>query len=159
MEQTITGLENGAYEVVLFSNAFYTDGRGFGSDITDGQEDVVYLFANDTKRYIPAHIGTSVSVHGEYTLVCNVTDGTLHLGMSAAKAGNIVADNHKYINDLIVTAQEEDMANPVTLGLGLLSAGHTYTIKVTACNVWGTQGDSLTTTVNLKWFSIKNRQA
>ncbi|MBR2291966.1 MAG: metallophosphoesterase [Prevotella sp.] len=65
------------------------------------------------------------------------------------EVGNIVADNHKYINDLLITAQEEDMANPVTLGLGTLPAGHTYTIKVTACNVWGTQGDSLTTTVRI----------
>ena len=65
------------------------------------------------------------------------------------EAGNKIAENHKYINDLLITAQEEDMANPVTLGLGLLPAGHTYTITVTACNVWGTQGDSLTATVSL----------
>ena len=65
------------------------------------------------------------------------------------EAGNIVAENHKYINDLLITAQEEDMANPVTLGLGTLAAGHTYTITVGACNVWGTEGDSLTTTMSM----------
>lgn len=63
------------------------------------------------------------------------------------EAGNKIAENHKYINDLLITAQEEDMANPVTLGLGALSAGHTYTVTVTACNVWGTEGDRLTTTI------------
>jgi len=63
------------------------------------------------------------------------------------EAGNKIAENHKYINDLLITAQEEDMANPVTLGLGVLSSGHTYSITVTACNVWGTEGDRLTTTI------------
>ena len=87
MEQTVTGLENGLYRVTFFANAFYTDGRGFDSDITDGQMDVVFLFANGTRLYIPAHIGGEVATHGEYTLACNVTDGTLHLGMTAGKAG------------------------------------------------------------------------
>jgi hypothetical protein len=72
---------------VLFANAYYTPGRGFESDITDGQTDVVYLFANDTRQYIPVHIGTSVTQHGEYTLISDVTDGTLHLGMVAEKPG------------------------------------------------------------------------
>ncbi|MBQ9652424.1 MAG: hypothetical protein IJV13_09495, partial [Prevotella sp.] len=64
------------------------------------------------------------------------------------EAGNKVAENHKYINDLLITAQEEDMANPVKLGLGRLDTGHTYTITVGACNVWGTEGDRLTTTIS-----------
>ena len=87
LEQTVTGLPVGAYEVTLFANAFYTPERGFDSDITEGQMDVVYLFANDTKQYIPVHIGTTVSEHGEYTLSCNVSDGTLHLGMTAEREG------------------------------------------------------------------------
>ena len=87
LKQTVTELENGAYEVALFANAFFTDGRGFISDITDNQMDVVYLFANKTKQYIPAHIGKEITEHGLYTLTCNVTDGTLHLGMTAEKAG------------------------------------------------------------------------
>ena len=87
LEQTVTGLPAGAYRTVLFANAYYTPGRGFDSDITDGQTDVVYLFANDTRQYIPVHIGTSVTQHGEYTLISDVTDGTLHLGMVAEKAG------------------------------------------------------------------------
>jgi len=87
LEQTVTGLPVGAYEVTLFANAFYTPDRGFDSDITEGQRNVVYLFANDTKQYIPVHIGTTVAEHGEYTLSCNVTDGTLHLGMTAVREG------------------------------------------------------------------------
>ena len=87
LEQTVTGLPVGAYEVTLFANAFYTPERGFDSDITEGQMDVVYLFANDTKQYIPVHIGTTVAEHGEYTLACNVTDGSLHLGMTAVREG------------------------------------------------------------------------
>ena len=87
MEQTVTGLENGLYRVTLYANACYTPGRGFSSDITDGQMDVVYLFANDAKRYIPARIKETVAEHGEYTLTATVTDGTLHLGMVAEKPG------------------------------------------------------------------------
>ncbi|MBR4757411.1 MAG: hypothetical protein IK084_01245, partial [Bacteroidaceae bacterium] len=85
--QPVRGLPNGTYTVVLYANAMFTAGRGFYSDITDGQTDVVYLFANDTKQYIPANIGTSVYANGEYTLTANVTDGTLYLGMVAEKAG------------------------------------------------------------------------
>ena len=87
MEQTVTGLENGLYRVTLYANACYTPGRGFDSDITDGQMDVVYLFANDAKRYIPARIKETLAEHGEYTLTATVTDGTLHLGMVAEKPG------------------------------------------------------------------------
>ena len=87
MEQTVTGLKDGAYEVTVYANGFYTDGRGFDSSITDGQKDVAYVFANEAKTYIVAHIGTSVSTHGEYTLNCNVTNGKLHMGLIAEKAG------------------------------------------------------------------------
>jgi hypothetical protein len=49
--------------------------------------DVVYLFANNVKQYIPAHIAETVAEHGEYTLITTVTDGMLHLGIVAEKAG------------------------------------------------------------------------
>lgn len=64
------------------------------------------------------------------------------------EAGNIIADNHKYLTDILVTAQERDMANPLPLELGKLPAGHTYLVKVTACNVWGTEGDTLNLTIS-----------
>ncbi|MBQ9672935.1 MAG: metallophosphoesterase [Prevotella sp.] len=100
------------------------------------QDIVAQVVDGKTTVTVPRASGNGSQVL--YYLV-NITD----------EAGNIIADNHKYINDLLITAQEEDMANPVTLGLGTLAAGHTYTITVTACNVWGTQGDSLTATVSL----------
>ena len=87
MEQTVTGLENGLYRVTLYANACYTPDRGFASDITDGQTDVVYLFANSTRQWIPARIAKSVEQNGEYTLMATVDDGTLHLGMVAEKPG------------------------------------------------------------------------
>ena len=87
MEQTITGLPIGSYQVTLYANAYYTPDRGFDSDVTEGQADVVYCFANDMKTYIPAHIGTSVTEHDGVILDCDVTDGTLHLGMVAEKPG------------------------------------------------------------------------
>lgn len=61
---------------------------------------------------------------------------------------NRIADNHKYLTDILVTAQERDMADPLPLNIGKLESGHTYLIQVTACNVWGTHGDTLSVTVN-----------
>ena len=87
LEQTVTGLLSGVYKAVLYANAYYTPGRNFDSDISDGQLDVVYIFANDSQQYIPVHIGTTVSVHGEYEIVASVVDGTLRLGMMCEKTG------------------------------------------------------------------------
>ena len=87
LEQTVTGLPSGVYKAVLYANAYYTPGRNFDSDISDGQLDVVYIFANDSRQYIPVHIGTSVSVHDEYEIEASVPDGTLRLGMMCEKTG------------------------------------------------------------------------
>ena len=87
LEQTLTGLPNGTYKVELYANAYFSDGRGFSSDVTEGQTDMVHLFANDTKLYIPVHIGTEFSVSDEYSLTAKVTDGTLHMGMYSEKVG------------------------------------------------------------------------
>ena len=87
LEQTVTGLDNGIYRVVLYANAYFTPDRGFDSDITDGQEDVVYLFANEERQYIPVHIGTKITQHGDYAMTCNVIDGTLRMGMVAEQPG------------------------------------------------------------------------
>ena len=87
LEQTVTGLLSGVYKAVLYANAYYTPGRNFDSDISDGQLDVVYIFANDSRQYIPVHIGTTVSVHGEYEIEASVPDGTLRLGMMCEKTG------------------------------------------------------------------------
>lgn len=88
MEQTVSGLEDGEYTVVLCANANYTDGRGFASDLQDGARDVVELYANDERQPMTAHIGTAVGNNGEYTFnSVRVTDGTLTIGMEAIKPG------------------------------------------------------------------------
>ena len=88
MEQTVSGLEDGEYTVVLCANANYTDGRGFASSLQDGARDVVELYANDERLPMTAHIGTAVGNNGEYTFnSVRVTDGTLTIGMEAIKPG------------------------------------------------------------------------
>ena len=85
--QTIEGLENGKYEVTLYANAFFTNGRGFESDMADGATDVAYVFANDQKAYLTCNIATATAANGEYTMEVEVTDGTLKLGLAKDKAG------------------------------------------------------------------------
>ncbi|MBQ9363630.1 MAG: cellulase family glycosylhydrolase, partial [Bacteroidaceae bacterium] len=113
MEQTVMGLPNGRYSVTLYANACYTPNRGFDSGITDGQTDVVYLFANSTRKWIPARIAESVEQNGEYTLTCTVTDGTLHLGMVAEKAGtnwhSMQIRSLDRLDDTTVTADNKTM--------------------------------------------------
>jgi hypothetical protein len=88
MEQTVTGLELGEYIVSLCANAYYTDGRGFDSDLKEGAKDVVRLYANDVQQSMTAHIGTSTNKNDEYTLSnVKVIDGSLHIGMEALKPG------------------------------------------------------------------------
>lgn len=66
------------------------------------------------------------------------------------ETGNRIAENHKYLTDILITAQEQDMENPVHLLLGKLAAGHTYTVDVTACNVWSTEGEKLSTQIKVE---------
>ncbi|MCR5641767.1 MAG: DUF4957 domain-containing protein [Prevotella sp.] len=88
MFQEVTGLPNGKYTVTLFANAFYTNGRGFDSDVTDGATDVAYVFANDKKAEVVAHIATATAENGEYTIKdVEITDGKLKLGFGKEKAG------------------------------------------------------------------------
>lgn len=97
--------------------------------------------------------GITAETHDGFTTVAvprasgNGSQVLYYLVNITDEAGYKIAENHKYINDLLITAQEEDMADPVSLGLGRLEASHTYTISVGACNVWGTEGDRLTTTI------------
>lgn len=86
--QTVTGLENGIYTVVLYANAFFTSGRGFESTLTDGATDVVYVFANGKTTPVVAAIATETAANGEYTLSeVEVTDGTLTMGLAKSQAG------------------------------------------------------------------------
>ena len=86
--QTVTGLDNGTYTVVLYANAFFTSGRGFESTLTDGATDVVYVFANGKTTPVVAAIATETAANGEYTLSeVEVTDGTLTMGLAKSQAG------------------------------------------------------------------------
>lgn len=87
LSQTVTGLENGSYTVVLYANAFFTSGRGFESSMEDGATDVAYVFANEEKAAVTAAITTATEVNGEYTIDVEVTDGTLALGIAKSQAG------------------------------------------------------------------------
>lgn len=87
MQQTIEGLENGAYAIELYANSFYTPDRGFNSDLADGATDVAYVFANDAKTFITAKVGTGFTESGIYQVETNVTDGKLTLGFGKAKGG------------------------------------------------------------------------
>lgn len=87
LQQTLEGLKNGNYKVELYANAFYTDGRGFESDMQDGAMDVAYVFANEVKCPIVGQIATATNKNGEYALEVKVTDGTLTLGLGKEKAG------------------------------------------------------------------------
>jgi hypothetical protein len=73
--------------VTLYANARFTPDRGFSSNVTEGQQNVVYVYANDSKQFVPAYRAVAVSVNGEYTMTTNVTNGTLRLGMYAEKIG------------------------------------------------------------------------
>ncbi len=88
LSQTVFGLENGTYRVVLYANACYTSERGFESSLTDGATDVAYVFANGKTIPVVAAIATEVTTNGEYTLAdVEVTDGTLTMGIAKSQSG------------------------------------------------------------------------
>jgi hypothetical protein len=87
MQQTIDELPNGIYTAEIYANAFFTDGRGFESDLVDGATDVVYVFANEAKTPVVAKVGTGTTENGLYTVQAEVTDGKLTLGLGKDKAG------------------------------------------------------------------------
>ena len=88
--QDITGLPIGRYKIILYANTCYTPGRGFDTDINEGDTDVVYVFANDVKKSVPAMFAESVRTNGEYELTVTVTEadnGLLRIGLQKVKAG------------------------------------------------------------------------
>ena len=88
MQQTVEGLTNGDYVVELYATSYFTPGRGaLSSDMEDGAKDVAYVFANDTKTFIVANVGTSFTEAGVYSIEAKVTDGKLTLGLGKEKAG------------------------------------------------------------------------
>ena len=85
--QNITGLTNGSYKVGFYAHAAYTSGRGFDSDVQEGDQDVAYVFANEEKAFIPAHIASSIAEYQLEEFNVEVTDGTITLGLGKEKAG------------------------------------------------------------------------
>ncbi len=86
--RTLTGLANGTYNIELYGAAAFTSGRGFDSELVEGDETAVYLYAEtpagQVKQYIPAHIATEFNSTGIATASLDnvvVTDGTIKIGM------------------------------------------------------------------------------
>jgi len=90
--RTLTGLANGIYNIELYGAAAYTSGRGFESELVEGDETAVYLFAETpagkVQQFIPAHIATEFNSTGIATAMLEnveVTDGTITIGMAKEK--------------------------------------------------------------------------
>ena len=88
----LTGFANGIYTIELYGAAAYTPDRGFVSDLVEGDETAVYLFAETSagtvKQYIPAHVADNFNGTGIATAVLEkveVTDGTVTIGMYKEK--------------------------------------------------------------------------
>ena len=100
MEQTVTGLTAGTYQVTLYANACYTPNRGFSTNASEDDMGVAYVFVNGStssttiqKTYIPVHFTESVTdsygENGEYTFEVNVSDdGQLTMGLGKDRAGS-----------------------------------------------------------------------
>lgn len=88
MTQTIDGLKNGKYIVLLEAAASYTSGRGFECPTGDG---LAVAFANDQEENLPI-VDRGWVGEGQqnfYALETEVTDGTLKYGVkNLADAGN-----------------------------------------------------------------------
>lgn len=88
MKQTVTGLDNGIYNVVVCANAMAANGVDKDHAITSDATDVAYVFANDQKQWITAKNANSTKENGEFTFEnVIVSDGTLTLGLEKTKAG------------------------------------------------------------------------
>ena len=88
MTQTIEGLKNGKYIVVLEAAGSYTSGRGFECPTGDG---LAVAFANDVQENLPI-VDRGWVGEGQqnfYTFEVEVADGTLKYGIkNLADAGN-----------------------------------------------------------------------
>jgi len=85
--QDITGLTNGNYKVGFYGTAYFTPGRGFDSPMQDNATDVAYVFANNEKKFLTSHIGTSFTEASLIQFDVEVTDGNIRLGLGKEKAG------------------------------------------------------------------------
>jgi len=87
--QTVSGLDNGTYTVVLEANASYTPGRGFDSDALSGDLGRALVYAGDVEKTIPVIHQTGISQSNVVTLEnVIVSDGTLKMGLKKMLAGS-----------------------------------------------------------------------
>ena len=114
MTQTITGLQNGTYKVILHGGASYTSGRGFEG--ATGQNHA-YFFANDALQSLEVYDRTVIADGSveEAVLICGVTDGTLKYGIQ-----NITIGANWFVVDLESISFESTSlpAIDVTLAVG-----------------------------------------
>ncbi len=86
--RTLTGLTDGTYRIEVYGAAAYTSGRGFESELVEGDMTAVYLYATTAagtvKQYIPAHVADNFNGTGIATAVLEgveVVNGTVTIGM------------------------------------------------------------------------------
>ena len=118
MTQTITGLQNGTYKVVLHGGASYTSGRGF--DGATGQNHA-YFFANDALQSLEVYDRTVIADGSveEAVLICGVTDGTLKYGIQ-----NITIGANWFVVDLESISFESTSLPAIDVTLAVGDAGY-----------------------------------
>jgi surface protein len=80
LQQNITDLENGYYTIELYAKSVYSSAQPMFADVT-------YLFANETKLFIPVEADKVIHEHNVYEIGVEVTNGTLRLGLGKDKTG------------------------------------------------------------------------
>ena len=86
--QVVEGLNNGTYSVELYANASFTSGRGFTSDIIDGELGRIVVYAGDVDKTIPVFDQGWVNTNNIVTLEnVVVSDGTLRMGLKKIAPG------------------------------------------------------------------------
>ncbi len=80
MQQTVWNLPNGTYNVELYANAL---NNNYEVPLTDGDNTLVYVSANDVKTPVVAKNATAITESEVYAINgAVVTDGSLHLTLS-----------------------------------------------------------------------------
>lgn len=80
MQQTVWNLPNGTYNVELYANAL---NNNYEVALTDGDNTLVYVSANDVKTPVVAKNATAITESEVYAINgAVVTDGSLHLTLS-----------------------------------------------------------------------------
>lgn len=133
LHQTVSGLVNGTYKVVLYANAMCTGNRDTGleervteADDLTGRTFVYAAVGEDTLfANVPVKIATEsvTDGNGEFTIEnINVTDGTLDLGLVKKLAGSNW--NNIQIKSLtLITSDEDAYATALATAQSLLESG------------------------------------